>query len=421
MTVSRFAISVWLSLLTVSVLAACGGGAQSTGPISQVPLANTSESFNLPVPSEIARGVSATDAVRDGAGFTTGNATVDGTDGVYSPDWPVSGPGNRQLAYAVYQFSVADPAGYTQLQLDWSSSPECYWLGLSNYVSNTWEWHECSGSLATPANLAPYTDSGDMLVAVAAIGETTGRLVTMTLEGTTSGHNLTDMFFLHHSTGTGIVNTGDVRGHVATYNITNGTSLEFWDHGYEGNGLLNADGVKVGTYGEYTNYTDPPDLHNLWTSDEAGWVDLRTTILANHEVISFKSCYPASNIPDESELEWRKTMYRNMRDFFDTRPDKLFIVMTMPPLNPAATNAGNASRARQFSNWLNSAEYLSGHPNVVCFDLFNVLAHPDDASAEANMLRADYRAGGDSHPTAPGYTAAGAALAEFFCDSAAAY
>ena len=37
-------------------------------------------------------------------------------------------------------------------------------------------------------------------------------------------------------------------------------------------------------------------------------------------------------------------------------------------LKPDATEADNA---RAFANWLKSATYLSGHPNVVCFDLFD--------------------------------------------------
>jgi len=159
----------------------------------------------------------------------------------------------------------------------------------------------------------------------------------------------------------------------------------------------------------------------LWTSDDPGWAKLRGTILANHEVISFKSCFPASNVTDDEDLLYRKQVYLEMRDFFDTRPDKLFIVMTPPPLNPANTNRENAKRARQFANWLKSSDYLEGHPNVACFDLFDVLAQPDNGSVNANMLRSDYREGDDSHPTVPGYQAAGEALARFFCETAAAY
>jgi len=46
-----------------------------------------------------------------------------------------------------------------------------------------------------------------------------------------SGHGLTNLFFLHHSTGSGVVNRGDVRSHISSYNKAHGTSFEFWDHG----------------------------------------------------------------------------------------------------------------------------------------------------------------------------------------------
>lgn len=233
---------------------------------------------------------------------------------------------------------------------------------------------------------------------------------------------LTRLFFLHHSTGSGVVDKGDVRGHVNAYNKTNGTGFEFWDHGYEKNGLFDQNGKSTGTnYGPLTNKTNPPDLHALWTSSDQGWTELRETILVEHEVISFKSCYPASNIGSASQLQQYKGWYLAMRDFFDTRQDRLFIVMSPPPLNPASTSSDKAKRARQFAAWLSSSEYLGGHPNVACFDLFDVLAQPDDGSTQANMLRADYRAGDNSHPTVPGYQAAGGALAMFFCEIAAAY
>jgi hypothetical protein len=87
-----------------------------------------------------------------------------------------------------------------------------------------------------------------------------------------------------------------------------------------------------------------------------------------------------------------------MRDVMDAYPDKIFIVVTIPPLNPAETNPEEAARARAFANWLGSEEFLQGHPNVYTFDFFDYLAEGDPDAPEANMLREEYRQGSDSHP-----------------------
>ena len=156
-----------------------------------------------------------------------------------------------------------------------------------------------------------------------------------------------------------------------------------------------------------TNYnipgdnTDPDGLYNLWTSTETEYVNARNQILNNHQVIAFKSCFPASDIPDAATLAQYQAWYLGMRDFFDTRTDRLFIVMSTPPLHHMATDADRASNARAFADWLCSDAYLSGHSNVRCFNLFDYLARQNDGSATANMLRYEYEGShsdSDSHP-----------------------
>lgn len=236
---------------------------------------------------------------------------------------------------------------------------------------------------------------------------------------------LTNLFFLHHSTGAGIVNEGEVRSHVAAYNAAHLTSFEFWDHGYNYDGLTDAAGNPTGTnYAIPGDNTDPDGLHYLWTSSNADAVTCRNTILANHGVIAFKSCFPASDIASAAQLQQYKDWYLAMRDFFDTRPDRLFVVMSTPPLHRLATTAANAQRARDFANWLSSAAYLSGHPNVVCFNLFDYLARADDGSASENRLRYEYElshGSSDSHPNALANATVGPIFAEFLCEAAAAY
>ncbi len=58
-------------------------------------------------------------------------------------------------------------------------------------------------------------------------------------------------------------------------------------------------------------------------------------------------------------------------------------------------------------DWLD--QYNADHPgrdNVAVFDVFDVLAYPDDGGETANTLRKTYRANeGDSHPNVAGTVA----------------
>jgi len=236
------------------------------------------------------------------------------------------------------------------------------------------------------------------------------------------GGGLTNLFFLHHSTGAGIVFGGDMRGAIRAYNKQHGTSYAFWDHGYNGDGLTNPQGNPTGTnYSIPNDNTDPDGLSYLWTGSGADAVQCRNLILTNHEVIAFKSCFPASAIPDAGTLSQYKAWYLSMRSFFDTRPDRVFVVMSTPPLHRKSTNATQAKNARRFADWLKSATYLGGHPNVVCFDLFDLLAKPDDGSATANMLRWEYEgshSNGDSHPNDLANQTVGPIFAQALIDAA---
>ena len=237
----------------------------------------------------------------------------------------------------------------------------------------------------------------------------------------TSAYSATpdNLFFLHHSTGNGLITGGDMRGVIASYNTANGTSFAFWDHGYNEEGLRDPDGNETGTSYEIPNdCTNPDGLHYLWTSTESDATTCRNTIMANHQVIAFKSCFPASDIPDTDTLNQYKTWYLEMLSVFDQHPDNLFVVMSTPPLHRLATTSTAADNARLFANWLKSQEYLGGHTNMVCFDLFDELACTD------NMLKYDYEGShddDDSHPNDTANQTVGPIFANFLIDSALAF
>jgi len=166
-----------------------------------------------------------------------------------------------------------------------------------------------------------------------------------------------------------------------------------------------------------------------------------------NEIIMFKSCFPNSALqgnPDDpvppidnnplrgegsgSEhhtVANAKGIYIDLLEYFCTRQDKLFIVMTAPPLMSNETNNAEAANARAFNNWLVN-EWLAGYlyKNVAVFDFYNVLtsnggsANTDDAASESgnhhrwwngaiqhiqtvNNNKAAYPTG-DSHPSQAG-------------------
>jgi len=111
-----------------------------------------------------------------------------------------------------------------------------------------------------------------------------------------------------------------------------------------------------------------------------------------NQIVMFKSCYPNSNLqgdPDdpvpsigENPLRGQssgssyhtvanaKGIYIDLLDYFATRQDKLFVVITAPPVQ----NAAWADNARAFNTWL-VEDWLDGYPyyNVAVFDFYNVL------------------------------------------------
>lgn len=289
----------------------------------------------------------------------------------------------------------------------------------------TWSVQEPGGGTITAAGFytAPAAEGTYHVVATSVADPTVSDSAAVTVHSGAFG--LTNLFFLHHSVGDGLVVQGDMRTVIAQYNAANATSFEFWDHGYNPDGLRNPAGDFTGTnYDIPDDNTDPEGLYNLWTSSESRYVTCRNLILDNHQVIAFKSCFPNSAIVDTDMLNQYKTWYLAIRDFLDTRPDRLFIVMSTPPLHRLATNATEAANARAFANWLSSGTYLDGHPNIRCFNLFDYLARADDGSPTANMLRYEYEGShsdSDSHPNELANQTVGPIFADFLCDQAASY
>ncbi len=127
-----------------------------------------------------------------------------------------------------------------------------------------------------------------------------------------------------------------------------------------------------------------------------------------NEIVMFKSCFPNSNLqgdPDDpvppinqnplrgqgSGSEFHtvanaKGIYLDLLEYFKTRQDRLFVVITAPPVQDDTW----ADNARAFNDWLVN-DWLDGYPyhNVAVFDFYNVLttnggdAHTNDLGQES--------------------------------------
>jgi hypothetical protein len=157
-------------------------------------------------------------------------------------------------------------------------------------------------------------------------------------------------------------------------------------------------------------------------------------LVQDYNVVIMKHCYPASDVLDDiglidpsltrQSLENYKAIYRLLRNKFDQNPDTLFIIWTLPPrhrlFEPSEGDKdANASRATEFSNWLEN-DYLAEdgpHPNIYIWDFRGLVIDPN-----TNFLKYEYELdhnASDSHPNTLANNYAGPRFAQFIVDSIA--
>jgi len=102
-----------------------------------------------------------------------------------------------------------------------------------------------------------------------------------------------------------------------------------------------------------------------------------------NRIVVFKSCFPNSNLEgkptdppargDGLTVGNAKAIYNELLGYFATRPDKLFVAITAPPLRDGT----HAANARAFNTWL-VKDWLANYrsKNVAVFDFYNVLTGP---------------------------------------------
>ncbi|MEJ5313061.1 hypothetical protein [Anaerolinea sp.] len=224
--------------------------------------------------------------------------------------------------------------------------------------------------------------------------------------------NYTNVIFLHHSVGDNLIRQTDYRDRLTQ------AGLSFWDHDYNYYGLNDPNGQNLGFHFNIPNDdTDPPGLAKLFSQPVYPLPINAVSGLMQYEVIILKSCFTGNVLPDDQSVEKTRTYYEVMHRFFEKHPEKLFILLTTPPLNSAEADEAMGARAREIAEWLQSPEYLRGLPNVYVFDLYSALAENDPSSPNYNRLREDYKEGTDNHPTMNANQDIAPVLAEFIVDS----
>jgi hypothetical protein len=228
----------------------------------------------------------------------------------------------------------------------------------------------------------------------------------------TRGAGFSRIVFLHHSVGASLIEQGGVRQRLTDL------GYEFYDHGYNDDGLVLADGTPAGRdFDVPGDNTDPDGFADIFAQPLHAPPDNTFSHLMEYDVIAFKSCFPVSHIESDEHLADYESYYLSIRSRMDQYPNKIFIVVTPPPEIPADTDPQAAARARAFTDWLASDEYLSGHPNVFTFNFFDLLADPS-----TNMLRADYQADEyDAHPNELANRTIGPLFADFVDQSVRSY
>lgn len=164
--------------------------------------------------------------------------------------------------------------------------------------------------------------------------------------------------FLHHSTGSKIWQgggNGSVKDWFENYNRTHSTAYTIEERSYPSSG--------AGNYG-WSNA--PYDYWNIWVrnGNKAQFKNQDTlkVLTKKYDVIVWKHCYPVSEVvpadkypsvdSERQTLENLKLQYNALKKKMRAYPNTRFIIWTPSAKVQKATTAGNAQRAKAFSEWI---------------------------------------------------------------------
>jgi uncharacterized repeat protein (TIGR01451 family) len=215
------------------------------------------------------------------------------------------------------------------------------------------------------------------------------------------------LIFIHHSTGQNWLSDDD--GGLAIALRANNYFVSDTNYGW-GPADLDKGYERIG------DHTDIPDWYSWFTGPhrdtylaalyaESGQTFEYSRLASNpggeNQIIMFKSCFPNSalggnyddppapsaNYASALTVANAKRIYLDLLSYFRTRQDKLFVVITAPPLASLETDLTQAANARAFNNWLVN-NWLADYPynNVAVFDFYNVLSSNLSGNPNTNDL-----------------------------------
>ncbi len=200
------------------------------------------------------------------------------------------------------------------------------------------------------------------------------------------------LIFIHHSTGENWLNdeNGGLARALQQYNYFPSDTNYGW--GPDGIG----DRTDIPNWVEWFRSENTPTIMQAVYSENevhSPYERSMTDPGGENQIIMFKSCFPNSDLegsPNDpptpgTDLNMgnAKYVYNEILKYFKTRPDKLFVVITAPPL----TDGTHAANARAFNNWLVNdwlKENNYTQPNVAVFDFYNILTGPDNHHTYVN-------------------------------------
>jgi len=226
------------------------------------------------------------------------------------------------------------------------------------------------------------------------------------------------LIFIHHSTGENWLNDG--YGNLGQTLAENNYYVSDTNYGWGPNGI--GDRTDIPDWEEWFRSGDTATYMDALFSEGDQYAEYTRTAVdpgGENEIIMFKSCFPNSDLegdPDDSPTTdgWlsvghAKYVYNEILDYFRQHPEKLFVVVTAPPLS----SRNNAANARAFNlwlvnDWLDENDYP--YNNVAVFDFYNVLTGKDghhtfenegEVHQVANKDTLAYPSG-DDHPSKNG-------------------
>jgi hypothetical protein len=230
-----------------------------------------------------------------------------------------------------------------------------------------------------------------------------------TVLNTTHPASTVKICFIHHSTGSDWIATGD--GNLGSALNANNYYVTECDYGWDAETNDNlGDHTDTEDWPSWFNNTKMPYVYN-----NNSHFDYTNTIAnpgGENEIIMFKSCYPNSEVGNSINDE--KAVYNSLLTYFANHLDKMFVLVIPPP----EITIDSAALTRELSNWLVDRKngWLSAYPhkNVYAFNYYTILTHPDShhhvnsSGYEENVVvnganELYYYSGSDSHPTAPGH------------------